>query len=111
MKQVSVEELHQIWPERAASGECCIIDVRTPDEYAEAHVPGARLICLDTLKTRAHEIPRDREVYLICRSGARSAQAFEYLNRAHGHMRLVNVTGGTMAWVEAGFPVETGGEA
>jgi len=111
MKQITVEELNRIWPEKAAGGECCVIDVRTPAEYASGHVPGARLICLDTLEARAHEIPKDRDVYLICRSGARSAQALRYLSQAHGHERLVNVAGGTMAWMAAGYPVETGGEA
>ena len=111
MKHVTVEELRQIWPDKAAGGECCLIDVRTPVEYAEGHVPGARLICLDTLEARAHEIPKDRDVYLICRSGARSAQALKYLSAAHGHERLINVAGGTMAWIAAGYPVETGGAA
>jgi len=103
MQQITVEELKQIWPE---ADECSLIDVRTLEEYAEAHVPDAQLICLDTLDTRAHEIPRDRDVYLICRSGARSAQALKYLTHAHGFTRLVNVTGGTMAWIQAGYPVE-----
>ncbi len=108
MKHITVEELRAFWPERAGQ-ECCVIDVRTPAEYAEAHVPGARLICLDTLPERARDIPKDQDVYLICRLGARSAQALKYLSAAHGHTRLVNVSGGTMAWIAAGYPVETGG--
>jgi len=109
MKDISVEELRRIWPDAAETGEYCVIDVRTPAEYAEAHVPGAKLVCLNTLKAHAHEIPKDLDVYLICRSGARSAQALKYLRAAHGHERLVNVSGGTMAWIAAGYPIETGG--
>ena len=104
MKQITVEELRDMLG--AQSDGCCLIDVRTPAEYADGHVPGARLISLDTLEARAHEIPKDCDVYLICRSGARSARALEYLQQAHGHERLVNVAGGTMAWIKAGYDIE-----
>ncbi len=106
MKGISVEELHRIWPGDGARNHCCVIDVRTPDEYAAGHVPGARLICLDMLDARIDEIPKDRDVFLICRSGARSAQALRYLREAYGFSRLTNVEGGTMAWMDAGYPVE-----
>ena len=104
MKQITVQELKEMLA--AQPDACCLIDVRTPAEYAEAHVPGARLISLDTLGARVDEIPMDCDVYLICRSGARSARALEYLRQAHGHERLVNVAGGTMAWIKSGYEVE-----
>ncbi len=106
MKHISVEELNRIWPEQATSGECYVIDVRTPAEFRAGHVPGVQLVSLDTLDARAHEIPKDRDVYLICRSGARSAQALKHLAQAHGFTRLTNVAGGTMAWANAGYPIE-----
>ncbi len=106
MKQISIGAFHQLWKEQQESGPCFLIDVRTPEEYAQGHVPGARLICLDTLDTRAHEISKDVDTYLICRSGARSAKALEWLRDQHGFIRLTNVSGGTMAWIEAGYPVE-----
>ena len=83
-----------------------VVDVRQPDEYDEAHVPGARLIPLAEVPDRVGEFPTDREVYIICKSGGRSAKAVEFL-RAQG-VEAVNVTGGTMAWIEAGEPVERG---
>jgi rhodanese-related sulfurtransferase len=83
-----------------------LFDVRQPDEYDEAHVPAAQLIPLDEVPDRAGEFPTDREVYVICKSGGRSAKAVEFL-RARG-VEAVNVTGGTMAWIEAGGPVERG---
>lgn len=83
-----------------------VFDVRQPDEYDEAHVPGVRLVPLDQVPDRVDEFPTDREVYLICKSGGRSAKATEFL-RARG-VDAVNVTGGTMAWIEAGKPVERG---
>lgn len=83
-----------------------VVDVRQPDEYGEAHVPGVRLIPLDQVPDRVDEFPTDREVYIICRSGGRSAKAAEFL-RARG-VDAVNVAGGTLAWIEAGRPVERG---
>lgn len=83
-----------------------VFDVREPDEYEEAHVPGVRLVPLAEVPDRVGEFPTDREVYVICRSGGRSAKAAEFL-RTRG-VDAVNVTGGTMAWIEAGHPVDRG---
>ncbi len=58
-----------------------IIDVRQPDEYDEAHVPGAQLIPLGEVPERMDELPDARPLYLICRSGARSGKAGEFLGR------------------------------
>ena len=86
-----------------------VVDVRMPDEYAAGHVPGATLLPLPEVPERAGELPRDRTVYLICRSGARSQRACAYL-RDQG-VDAVNVTGGTLAWIEAGHDVVTGPDA
>lgn len=91
--------------ERLAAGDP-VVDVRQPDEYEEARVPGVRLIPLDQVPDRVAEIPADGEVYVICRSGGRSAKAVEFL-RGQG-IDAVNVAGGTLAWIEAGRPVDTG---
>jgi rhodanese-related sulfurtransferase/molybdopterin-guanine dinucleotide biosynthesis protein A len=83
-----------------------VFDVRQPDEYEEARVPGVRLVPLDQVPDRVGEFPTDGEVYVICKSGGRSAKAVEFL-RQHG-VDAVNVSGGTMAWIEAGNPVDSG---
>jgi rhodanese-related sulfurtransferase len=85
-----------------------LIDVRQPDEYEEAHVPGAKLIPLGDLPDRLDEIPTDAPVYLICRSGGRSRRAAQFL--IQGGIDATNVAGGTAAWIEAGKPVATGSE-
>lgn len=82
-----------------------VVDVRQPQEYADGHVPGAPLIPLDTLPERVGEVPAGSEVLIICRSGARSLRAAEFL-RSQG-IDAVNIAGGTMAWMEAGHPVVT----
>lgn len=83
-----------------------LIDVREPDEYAEARVPGGALIPLATVPERMAEIPSEGTVYVVCRSGGRSAQAVAFL-REQG-VDAVNVQGGTLAWIEAGHEVDRG---
>ncbi|WJY68819.1 rhodanese-like domain-containing protein [Corynebacterium auris] len=81
-----------------------LIDVREPEEYTEVHAANAVNIPLSELTARYGEIDPDREIYVICRSGGRSAQACEYFERALGWDSAINVEGGTIAWEEAGLP-------
>ena len=76
-----------------------IIDVREPFEWNIGNLEpqGARLIPLKQLPQRMDELDPGEEIVLQCRSGARSAQALEYL-RAHGYERLLNLQGGILAW-------------
>jgi rhodanese-related sulfurtransferase len=89
------------------AGQVTLIDVRTPGEYAEGHVPGAVNIPLDQVQARMSELEayKSQDLYLICRSGARSAKAQGILQSA-GFEKTINVAGGTLAWQSAGFPVE-----
>jgi rhodanese-related sulfurtransferase len=90
----------------ALAGGSLLLDVRQPGEYDEVHAEGAVLVPLDQLVERVDEVPTDRTVYVICRSGPRSAKAVEFL-RSVG-VDAINVTGGTLAWVEAGHPSAAG---
>ena len=96
---------------RMTAGQAaCLIDVRTPGEYAAAHVPGARLIPLDELDAAAFHRERNGDgspVYLLCQSGERARRAIEKLERAGVH-GCVLVEGGTQAWIDAGLPVDRG---
>ncbi|HMQ27950.1 MAG TPA: rhodanese-like domain-containing protein [Acidimicrobiales bacterium] len=83
-----------------------LVDVREANEYAEGHVPGAVLVPMSEIADRVDELPTGGEVFLICRSGARSLRVAEHL-RDQG-IDAVNVAGGTLAWVEAGHPTATG---
>ena len=85
-----------------------LIDVREPDEYIEAHVPGAILIPLATIPDAVGDLPTDRTVHVICAAGARSARAVEFL-RANG-IDAVNIAGGTGAWLNSGAAHVTGPE-
>jgi rhodanese-related sulfurtransferase len=85
-----------------------VIDVREPDEYQAGHVPGATLIPLATVPDHLADIPTGGEVLVICRSGARSRRAAEFLG-ANG-VSATNVGGGTLAWIDSGRPVAEGDE-
>lgn len=80
-----------------------LLDVREPDEWRAGHAPGAVHIPLGQLTDRAAEVPRDQDVYVVCRSGARSAQVTVALNNAGWQAR--NVDGGMKRWVESGRPL------
>ena len=81
-----------------------LLDVRTPAEYREAHLDGARLIPVDQLSGRLAEIPRDRPVLVYCAVGSRSAQAFNLLAR-RGYPEVYNLDGGIYAWAAQGLPI------
>ncbi|GEM_PF-253048 len=75
-----------------------VLDVRTPAEYAQGHIPGARLIPLDELEDRLGELPpRSARVLVTCAAGGRSAAACETLAR-HGWVDLLNLAGGMHRW-------------
>ncbi len=90
-----------------AGGPLTLIDVRTPAEFEEVHVDGARNIPLDRLDPAQLSELRGQEVYVICKSGARGRQACEKLSSA-GFSHIINIEGGTMACVEAGLKVTRG---
>lgn len=86
-------------------GAIKLVDVRTPEEFASGHVPGAVNLPVDQVEARIGEVDAPgAEVYLVCRSGGRSAKAADLL-LAKGYAP-VNVQGGTEAWKAAGYPVE-----
>lgn len=88
-----------------------LIDVRTPVEYREVHVPFARNVPLDQLKASDMAAGRDgNPLYVICKSGGRGKQACEKIASA-GFGNVVNVEGGTQAWDQAGLPVVRGKKA
>jgi rhodanese-related sulfurtransferase len=82
-----------------------ILDVRTPEEWNEYHVPGSTLIPLDQLSSRVAEVPKDKEVVVVCRSGNRSATGRDVLLKA-GYPQVTSLAGGLTTWRSAGKPVE-----
>jgi rhodanese-related sulfurtransferase len=86
-----------------------LLDVRTPPEFAAAHIPGATLIPLDCLRPADYlkHHPAGKSIYVICQSGARARKAIESFE-ACGCPDAVLIEGGTQAWIDAGLPVNRG---
>lgn len=82
-----------------------LLDVREVYEYKRGHAKGAINLPLSQLGSRVNEIPKDREVYIICASGNRSGQAVSFLKR-HGYENTKNVLGGTITWQSQRLPME-----
>ena len=74
-----------------------LIDVRSPGEFQTNHIKGFQNIPLPQLKERAHELTKDKEVYVICQSGMRSMQAAKILKK-QGFTQITNIKGGMNAW-------------
>ena len=94
MQEMNVKEL----AERIKAGNApLIIDVREPNEYAYARIPGAVLKPLGNFRAWTQELDKDQEVVLQCHTGSRSWQA-AYLLERMGFQKVYNLSGGIDAW-------------
>lgn len=102
--QVTVDELHQLIDKDVVRQ---IVDVRRPPEYESGHVPHALHAPLSDLRERVPSLPLDpaKLTAVICAGGYRSSAATSILQQ-QGFTNLLNVTGGTSAWINAGYSVE-----
>ncbi|WP_309571043.1 rhodanese-like domain-containing protein [Deinococcus sp.] len=98
-----MEEVTPQEGQRRVQAGALLVDVREQNEFDDVHADGALLVPLSEFETRYAELPTDRELVMVCRSGARSARAGEFLQQ-QGYTQIANLTGGTNAWVEAGLP-------
>ena len=84
-----------------------LLDVREVNEFVAVRAPGAMLVPTSTFADRIAELPAERPLFVICRTGVRSAAVTGYLART-GRGSVFNVTGGMDAWERAGLPVRRG---
>ena len=103
--EISIDDLAELL-DAADAASTVLIDVREVDEYTSGHVPGARLVVLGAVPANIDAFRSEGPVYVVCRSGARSMRACEFL--AEHDVPAVNVAGGTMAWVSSGRAVSVG---
>lgn len=101
VKDVSPEDV------LAHKDQLCLIDVRRPDEYVGelGHIPGASLITLDTLPQHWNQIPDNKTVVFVCRSGGRSGQATAMAQEV-GRTAVYNMQGGMIQWNQLGYTTE-----
>lgn len=84
-----------------------LLDVRQPEEYQEAYIPGAYLIPLDELEERIDEVPEEKEIVIYCRTGNRSKDAYRILSKA-GYANVTSIDGGIYAWAQEGYEIDYG---
>lgn len=96
IEEISVIELQQ---KLHQNEDIFLLDVRQPDEYAAFNIKG-HLIPLPELPQRLNELPKNKPIVVICRSGKRSDIAGQML-KAHGFNDVKNLAGGLLAWQEA----------
>ena len=106
MSSADIPEIDVAEAARRQAAGTPLIDVREADEWAEVHASGAVPVPLSELTDRVIDLPQGTELLMLCRSGGRSMKAAEFLT-GQG-FSCVNVGGGTLAWVEAGLPTESG---
>lgn len=100
---VDVKEAHA---QLGAAKPPFVLDVRQPEEFREVRLAQAKLIPLGELHARLHELPKDRPILCVCRSGSRSGSAARMLIQA-GY-NVTNLRGGMLAWEMAGLPTKRG---
>jgi rhodanese-related sulfurtransferase len=99
-KEISVSEAYTKYQQGAF-----FIDVRTQEEWNEYHAPNTSLVPLDQLPARLNELPKDKEIVVVCRSGNRSQQGRDILLNA-GFTQVTSMTGGLSDWRASGYPIE-----
>ena len=103
MKHVTVSTLKEVVQAEGANSSIDFINVCTPAEYKEKHIPGVRNVPLDKIDSHLSEFAGKNTIYVHCRSGRRGVQAIDKLRELGVTAELVNVEGGLLAWEEAGF--------
>jgi rhodanese-related sulfurtransferase len=98
-RDTSVDKAYEMY-----KGGTFVVDVRTQEEWDEYHVPNVLHIPLDELPNRLNEIPKDKEILVICRSGNRSQEGRDILLSA-GY-NATSMTGGLKEWYAKGYPIE-----
>jgi rhodanese-related sulfurtransferase len=99
-REISAEQTYQKYQAGAL-----LLDVRTQEEWNEYHAPNTTLIPLDQLQARMSEIPHNKEIVVICRSGNRSQQGRDIL-LSGGFTQVTCMSGGLKEWSALGYPIE-----
>ncbi len=97
--EVQASQAHEMYQAGAT-----FVDVRTQAEWAQGHIAGSLLIPLEELPSRLTELPKDKDIVVVCRSGVRSKEGTTVLKQA-GFTRVTCLSGGLQAWVAAGYPL------
>jgi rhodanese-related sulfurtransferase len=102
---VQVKDAHELWQVKAAT----FIDVRTPEEYEEGHIPGAINVPVELIPDNLHKLPQDKDALIVvyCKSGWRASIGMVSV-RSLGYSNAKGFNGSWLAWTEAGHDVKPG---
>lgn len=103
MKEISIHTFKEVIETEHSNPTVDFINVCTPTEYREKHIPGVRSVPLDEIALHLNEFKNKNTIYIHCRSGRRGRTAIEKLQSLGVKAELINVSGGILAWDEAGF--------
>jgi rhodanese-related sulfurtransferase len=98
--EISVDKAYELYQQ----GNTFFLDVREQSEWDEYHAPNATLIPLGELAARVGELPKDKQIVVVCRSGNRSQEGRDILKQA-GFTNVTSMTGGLKTWRDKGYPI------
>lgn len=101
INEIEVAELASL---KDAGESVRVIDIRQPAELSSGIIPGAEALPMHTIPLRMSELDREEKLIMVCRSGARSAQACMFLQQ-QGYDKVYNLRGGMMAWAGSGLEI------
>lgn len=101
INEIEVTELAKL---KETNESIRVIDIRQPAELNSGIIPGAEALPMHTIPLRMGELDREEKLIMVCRSGARSAQACMFLQQ-QGYDKVYNLRGGMMAWAGSGLEV------
>jgi phage shock protein E len=99
--EIAVDEANKLYQSKGAF----FLDVREQSEWDSFHIPGTTLVPLGQLPQRLSEVPKDRPIVVVCRSGNRSQQGRDILKQA-GYTNVTSMAGGVAAWKTQGYSIE-----
>lgn len=102
MADLTVKEAHAA----LTAGTIAVVDCRESAEHEAQHVPGTILLPMSELLARVDELPTDRPLAILCRSGNRSGRVAAHLNAQGDWGDVANIEGGILAWATEGLPYE-----
>ncbi len=102
---ISTTEAYQVWSQKDKSS-FVFLDVRTPDEYQDGHIPGAINMPIQTLSEHLKNVPKNKPLYLYCESGVRASRAASLL-RSAGFKQVYNYEPSMRGWRKAHYPIAT----
>lgn len=102
VKEIGVHDLAGLLEDK--DRDVHVVDVRTPQEYMAGSIDGVEHIPLHLIPLRYQDLPKDRDLVFICRTGARSAQATAFVT-GQGMDNAVNLRGGLVDWVRNRLPL------